>query len=40
MQGDAKHTLKLDGQVLAHDNYLNISSLQAVVDGQKFTLEA
>ena len=39
VQGDAKHTLKLDGQVLAHDNYLNISSLQAVVDGQKLTLE-
>ena len=39
VQGDAKHTLKLDGQVRAHDSYLNISSLEAVVDGQKLALE-
>lgn len=37
--GDAKHSLKLDGQVRAHDSYLNISSLEAVVDGQKLALE-
>ena len=37
--GDAKHSLKLDGQVRAHDSYLNISSLKAVVDGQKLALE-
>ena len=37
--GDAKHSLKLDGQVRANDSYLNISSLEAVVDGQKLALE-
>ena len=37
--GDAKHSLKLGGQVRAHDSYLNISSLEAVVDGQKLALE-
>lgn len=37
--GDAKHSLKLDGQVRAHDSYLNISSLEAVVDGRKLALE-
>lgn len=39
LAGNAKHTLKLDGQVRAHDSYLNISSLEAVVDGQKLALE-
>lgn len=37
--GDAKHSLKLDGQVRVHDSYLNIGSLEAVVDGQKLALE-
>ena len=37
--GDAKHSLKLDGQVRAHDSYLNISSLEAVEDCQKLALE-
>lgn len=37
--GASKHSLKLDGIVRAHDNYINISSLDALVDGQGVRLE-
>ena len=35
----ATHSLKLDGLVRVHDNYLTISSLQALLDGQSLQLE-
>ena len=37
--GDALHSMKLAGLVRAHDNYINVKGLQALVDGQSLRLE-
>lgn len=37
--GDALHSMKLEGLVRAHDNYINVQGLEAVVDGQSLRLE-
>lgn len=37
--GEELHSLKLDGLVRAHDSYVNISKLDAVLDGQKLQIE-